>query len=597
MLKTHNCGELNKKHAGMSVTLAGWVDRRRDHGGLTFIDLRDREGIVQVVFNPEVAKSSHEIASELRNEYVVSVEGKVALRPKGTENHNLPTGEIEIIVQSATILNASKTPPFYINEEVEVDENLRLKYRYLDLRRRRMLNNMILRDRVITFMRDFLHKQGFIEIETPILIKSTPEGARDYLVPSRLYPGSFYALPQSPQILKQLLMVAGIEKYFQIARCFRDEDQRADRQPEHTQLDIEMSFVDVDDILGLIEQLFTALIAEVTPNKRVLKPFPRISYRDAMEKYGSDKPDLRFGMEMQDFSDIAAKTDFSVFKKIVAEGGKVKGICAPGCSGYSRTQLEELNQFVKGYGAGGLLTFALGSEAGDIKNLTPDMIRSVASKYMTLEQVKEMATHLDAKLGDLLLVVAGKPKIVDKALGALRQEMGQRLKLADPNLLAFAFIVDFPLFAWSDDTKKWEPEHHPFVMPWAEDIPIIENSPEKIRAKCYDMVCNGFELASGSIRIHEPELQRRVFRFLGYNDQEIQEKFGGFLTAFEYGAPPHGGIAPGVDRLIMLLAGEQNIREVMAFPKNQGAIDMMLEAPSPVREEQLAELHIKIREE
>ncbi|OGO22122.1 MAG: aspartate--tRNA ligase [Chloroflexi bacterium RBG_16_51_9] len=550
-----------------------------------------------MVFNPEIAKSSHEIASELRNEYVVSVEGKVALRPKGTENPNLPTGEIEITVQNAKILNASKTPPFYINEEVEVDENLRLKYRYLDLRRRRMLNNMILRDRVITFMRGFLHERGFLEVETPILIKSTPEGARDYLVPSRLYPGSFYALPQSPQQLKQLLMIAGFEKYFQVAKCFRDEDQRADRQPEHTQLDIEMSFVEVDDILGLIEELFTTLVEKVTPEKRVVTPFPRISYREAMEKYGSDKPDLRFGMEISDFTDISAKTEFSVFKKIVAEGGKVKGICAHGCAGYSRAQLEELNQFVKGYGAGGLLTFALGGEAGEIKNMTPDLIKSVASKYMTLEQVREMATRLDAKLGDLLLVVAGKPKIVDKALGALRHEMGQRLKLADPNLLAFAFIVDFPLFAWSDDTKKWEPEHHPFVMPWTEDIEALEKSPEKIRAKCYDMVCNGFEMASGSIRIHEPELQRRVFRFLGYNDQEIQDKFGSFLTAFEYGAPPHGGIAPGVDRLVMLLASEQNIREVMAFPKNQGAIDMMLEAPSPVREEQLAELHIKVREE
>ncbi|MEK7354254.1 MAG: aspartate--tRNA ligase [Chloroflexota bacterium] len=597
MLKTHSCGELSKKHAGTSVTLAGWVDRRRDHGGLTFIDLRDRAGIVQVVFNPEVAKSSHEIASELRNEYVVSIEGKVTLRPKGTENPNLPTGEIEIIVQNAKILNASKTPPFYINEEVEVDENLRLKYRYLDLRRKRMLNNMVLRDRVITFMRSFLHERGFLEVETPILIKSTPEGARDYLVPSRLYPGSFYALPQSPQQLKQLLMIAGFEKYFQIAKCFRDEDQRADRQPEHTQLDIEMSFVEEEDILALIEELFTTIVEKVTPGKRVLKPFPRIGYRDAMEKYGSDKPDLRFGMEIRDFTDIAAKTDFTVFKNIVADGGRVKGICAQGCAGYTRNQLEELNNFVKGYGAAGLLTFALDSKAGNLEQLTTDMVKSVATKYMTLEQIREMAARVEAKPGDLMLIVAGKPKVVDKALGELRREMGQRLKLADSNLLAFAFIVDFPLFAWSDDTKKWEAEHHPFVMPWTEDIPALEKSPEKIRAKCYDMVCNGFEMASGSIRIHEPELQRRVFRFLGYNDQEIQDKFGSFLTAFEYGAPPHGGIAPGIDRLVMILAGEQNIREVMAFPKNQGAIDMMLEAPSPVREEQLAELHLRIREE
>jgi len=597
LLKTHSCGDLNKKHVGANVTLAGWVDRRRDHGGLTFIDLRDRAGIVQVVFNPEIAKSSHDIASELRNEYVVSIEGKVALRPKGTENPNLPTGEIEIIVQGAKILNASKTPPFYINEEVEVDENLRLKYRYLDLRRKRMLNNLILRDKVVTFFRSFLHERGFIEVETPILIKSTPEGARDYLVPSRLYPGSFYALPQSPQILKQLLMVAGIEKYFQIARCFRDEDSRADRQPEHTQLDIEMSFVEEEDILSLAEDIFTQLIEKVTPGKRMLKPFPRIAYRDAMEKYGSDKPDLRFGMEMRDFSDIAARTEFSVFKKIVADGGRVKGICAPGCAGYTRTQLEELNQFVKGYGAGGLLTFALGSQAGDIKELTPDMVKSVASKYMTLEQIKEMAARVDARQGDLLLIVAGKPKIVDKALGELRREMGGRLKIADPNLLAFAFITDFPLFAWNEDEKRWDPEHHPFTSPMLEDLDILESDPGKVRARMYDIVCNGMELASGSIRIHIPELQKRMFRLLGYKDEEIMAKFGTMIEAFEYGAPPHGGIAPGVDRIVMILAGEENIREVMAFPKNQGAIDMMLEAPSPVREQQLKELHIKILEE
>ncbi|MDO8688292.1 MAG: aspartate--tRNA ligase, partial [Dehalococcoidales bacterium] len=544
-----------------------------------------------------ISQSCHQIASEMRNEYVVQVRGEVALRPQGTDNPKLPTGEIEVIVKQTTILNASKTPPFYINEEVEVDENLRLKYRYLDLRRKRMLNNMILRDRVITFMRGFLHERGFIEVETPILIKSTPEGARDYLVPSRLYPGSFYALPQSPQQMKQLLMIAGFEKYFQIAKCFRDEDSRADRQPEHTQLDIEMSFVEMDDILGLIEELFTAIVEKVTPEKRVVKPFPHIGYREALERYGSDKPDLRFGMEMRDFTDVAAKTDFSVFKKIVAEGGKVKGICAQGCAGYTRTQLEELNQFVKGYGAGGLLTFALDSKAGNLEQLTSEMVKSVATKYMTIEQIREMAGRVEASPGDLLLIVAGKPKVVDKALGELRREMGQRLKLADPNLLAFAFIVDFPLFVWSDDAKKWEAEHHPFVMPWSEDIEALEKSPEKIRAKCYDLVCNGFEMASGSIRIHEPELQRRIFRFLGYNDQEIEDKFGSFISAFEYGAPPHGGIAPGIDRLVMMLAGEQNIREVMAFPKNQGAIDMMLQAPSPVREEQLKELHLRIREE
>jgi aspartyl-tRNA synthetase len=460
-----------------------------------------------------------------------------------------------------------------------------------------MLNNIILRDKVVTFMREFLHKKGFLEIETPILIKSTPEGARDYLVPSRLYPGNFYALPQSPQQLKQLLMVAGMEKYFQIAKCFRDEDSRADRQPEHTQLDLEMSFVEEEDILNLMEELFVGLIETVTPEKQVIKPFPRINYQDALEKYGSDKPDLRFAMEMRELTDIVIKSEFTVFKRVIADGGKVKGICAQGCANYTRTQLEELNKFVQAYGAGGLLTFALGTEPGDINDLTPDVVKSVAAKYMTIEQIKEMASRFAAKMGDLILVVAGKPKVVDKALGELRREMGQRLKLADPNLLAFAFIVNFPLFALNEETKKWEPEHHPFVWPWPEDVPMLEKSPEKVRAHCYDIVCNGLEIASGSIRIHNPDLQRRIFRFLGYSDEEIQEKFGGFLGAFEYGAPPHGGIAPGIDRIVMILAGEQTIRDVMAFPKNQSAMDLMLEAPSPVLEEQLKDLHIRIRKD
>jgi aspartyl-tRNA synthetase len=597
MLKSHYCGELRKEHVGKKISLAGWVDRRRDHGELIFLDLRDRSGVAQVVFNPQVSKKCHHIAEQVRNEYVLRVSGEVSLRPKGTENPKLPSGDIEVIVSEVEILNASKTPPFYINEETEVDEAVRLKYRYLDLRRTRMLNNLILRDKVITYFRQFLHEKGFLEIETPILIKSTPEGARDYLVPSRLYPGNFYALPQSPQQLKQLLMVAGMEKYFQIAKCFRDEDSRADRQPEHTQLDIEMSFVEEEDILNLMEELFIGLIEKVKPDKRVIKPFPRINYRDALEKYGSDRPDLRFGMEMRDLTDIAGKSEFSLFKKIVADGGKVKGICAQGCAGYTRNQLEELNKFVQSYGAGGLLTFALGSKPGNISSLTPDMVKSVAAKYMTLEQIKEMAQRFDAKLGDLILVVAGKSKVVDKALGELRREMGQRLKLADPNLLAFAFIVNFPLFAWNEETKHWEPEHHPFVWPWPEDVEMLEKNPEKVRAHCYDMVCNGLELASGSIRIHHPDLQRRIFRFLGYNDAEIEEKFGGFLGAFEYGAPPHGGIAPGIDRIVMILAGEQTIRDVIAFPKNQSALDMMLEAPSPVREQQLKELHLRLRED
>jgi aspartyl-tRNA synthetase len=597
LLKSHYCGELKKKLAGTKVTLAGWVDRRRDHGDLIFIDLRDRSGIAQVVFNPQISKKCHAVAEQVRSEYVLKVTGEVSPRPEGTENPKLPSGEIEVIVSEAEILNTSKTPPFYINEETEVDENLRLKFRYLDLRRERMLKNLILRDNVVKYIRDFLHDKDFLDVETPILIKSTPEGARDYLVPSRLYPGQFYALPQSPQQLKQLLMVAGVEKYFQIAKCFRDEDSRADRQPEHTQLDVEMSFVEEEDILKLMEELLTGLVHKVKPEKRVLTPFPRISYKDAMDKYGSDKPDLRFGMEMKDITNIVAKSEFALFHKVIADGGKVKAICASDCAGYSRNQLEELNKLAQSYGAGGLLTFALGNSARDLNNLTMEMVKSVAAKYMTLEQVKQIAGLLSAKPGDLILVVAGAPKIVDKALGELRKEMGYRLKLADPNLMAIAFVLNFPLFQWNEEEKHWEPEHHPFTSPMTEDISLLDSAPQKVRARHYDIVCNGVELSSGSIRIHNAELQRKVFRLLGYQDDDIQQKFGTLLDAFEYGAPPHGGIAIGIDRFVMMLAGEATIRDVMAFPKNQNAVDMMLEAPSTVREKQLKELHIRLSDD
>ncbi len=597
MLKTHSCGELNKKHVGVEVTLAGWVDRRRDHGGLTFIDLRDREGIVQVVFNPETSKACHEIASEMRNEYVVRISGEVAHRPPGTENLRLPTGEIEVIVANTTILNPSKTPPFYINEDTDVEESLRLKYRYLDLRRARMQKNLLLRYRVVKFIRDFLDAKGFIEIETPILIKSTPEGARDYLVPSRLHPGKFYALPQSPQQLKQLLMVAGLEKYFQIARCFRDEDTRADRQPEHTQLDLEMSFVEEEDILNLMEELFTSMVEAVKPELRLIKPFPQLSYTEAMERYGTDKPDLRFGLEIGDISAIAAQTDFSVFRSAIAERGKVKGICAPGCANYTRGQLNELNKLVQSLGGGGLLTIALDNSAGSLDDLTIEMVRSVAAKYLTVDQVKEMAKRLGANMGDLLLILAGEPKLVNMVLSELRQEMGLRLKLAEPDLFAFAFIVDFPLLERNEQTGRWESMHHAFTAPRDEDVPLLDTAPEKVRARHYDIVCNGVELASGSIRIHTAELQRKIFRLLGYADEEIDDRFGHLLEAFDFGAPPHGGIAPGIDRIVMLLAGEGTIRDVIAFPKNQSAADLTFGAPSSVTEEQLVELHLRLREE
>jgi len=598
LLKSHSCGELKKEHVGQTVTLAGWVDRRRDHGGLIFIDLRDREGIIQVAFNPEVSKSCHKVANRMRSEYVVRVKGEVVKRPPGTENLKLPTGEVEVTAHDVEILNPSKTPPFYINEDMEVEENLRLRYRYLDLRRARMQENMMLRHQVVKFIRDFFDAEGFIEIETPILIKSTPEGARDYLVPSRVHAGKFYALPQSPQQLKQLLMVAGMEKYYQIARCFRDEDTRADRQPEFTQLDLEMSFVEDEDILSLLERLFVALITTIKPDMKVITPFPRFSFGDVMDRFGTDKPDLRFGLELKDLSDIAAQSNFDIFTAAIAGGGKVKGICAPGCAAYSRKQLDDLNQLARSCGAGGLITIALsGSEGVSLNKLTHDMVHSVAAKFLTLEQIKAMAERMEATIGDLLFIIAGDVKVANSALGALRQEIGQRLKLADPSTLAFAYIKNFPLLRKNEETGYWESEHHPFTKPWDEDEPFLDTAPEKVRGKHYDMICNGFEIGGGSLRIYTAKLQRKIFQILNYTDEEIEERFGHMLEAFEYGAPPHGGIALGIDRIVMLLAGMETIREVIAFPKTQSAFDLTFNAPAPVAEEQLAELHILLREE
>jgi len=597
LLETHNCGELNKDNVGNTVTLAGWVDRRRDHGGLIFIDLRDRAGITQVVFNPEISKSAHEVASDLRSEYVVRVTGEVSLRPPGTENRKLPTGEIEVVVNEVAILNTSKTPPFYINEDSPVDENVRLRYRYLDLRRVRMRENLILRHRTVKFIRDFLDAKGFLEIETPILTKSTPEGARDYLVPSRLNPGKFYALPQSPQQMKQLLMVAGLEKYFQIARCFRDEDTRADRQPEFTQLDLEMSFVEENDIINLLEELFTGMVEAIRPDMRMIKPFPRLKYTEVMEKYGSDKPDLRFGLEIGDVSDIAEKSEFAVFRSVVAEGGKVKGICVPGCGNYTNRQLEELRNMARNLGAQGLITISLGTTEGNLDDLTIDMVKSVVAKFMTLDQIKEMAGRLGARMGDLLLIVAGEPKLVCEVLGELRRYMGIHLGLADPELFAFAFVQDFPLLRWDEPGKRWDAEHHLFTAPRPEDVPLLDTNPEKVRGRHYDAVCNGYEIGGGSIRIHIAELQLKILRLLNYTDEQAWDRFGHMMEAFEYGAPPHGGVALGIDRLVMLLAGEESIREVIAFPKNQAAMDLTFNAPSVVTEEQLNELHIQLMEE
>jgi len=597
VLKSHNCGELRAQHIGQQVTLAGWVHRRRDHGGLIFIDLRDRSGLVQVVFNPEIAPAAHQVATAFRNEYVVQVNGKVNRRPAGTENPKLPSGEVEVIVESSIIFNTCKTPPFYINEDVEVDESLRLKYRYLDMRRPRVKENMLLRHRVIQFLRRFLDERGFIEVETPILIKSTPEGARDYLVPSRLQPGKFYALPQSPQQLKQLLMVAGIEKYYQMARCFRDEDLRADRQPEFTQLDMEMSFITEEDILSLLEEMFIALVREVKPEFKMIIPFPRLPFADVIERYGSDKPDIRFGLELRDLSGIVAGSEFTVFRSALERGGRVKGICLPGGADYSRRQLDELAELAKSYGAKGLITIALSKETPSLEKLTLDMVKSAAAKFLSLEQIRQMAQRFDAKPGDLLLIVADSLNTANKVLSELRLSLGRRLGLADPKLLAFAFVVDFPMFEWSQESGHWEPVHHPFTAPREEDMPLIDTDPGRVRSRHYDIVCNGAELSSGSIRIHTPELQRKIFQMLGYSDDEIQERFGHMLEAFEYGAPPHGGIAPGIDRLVMILSGEENIREVIPFPKTQSATCLLTNAPSPVPEAQLKELHLQIRDE
>jgi len=597
LYRTHTCGSLSKENIGATVSLAGWVNRRRDHGGLIFIDLRDREGIVQTVFNPTIAPKALKIAEQLRSEYVITLTGEVALRPAGTENPKLPTGEIEVIVKEVEILNTSNTPPFYINEEVEVDENVRLKYRYLDLRRPRMKENLQLRHRITKFMHDFLDARGFTEVETPTFIKSTPEGARDYLVPSRVHPGSFYALPQSPQQLKQLLMVGGLEKYYQLARCYRDEDLRADRQPEHTQLDCEMSFVTREDVLQLMEELYTSLSMAVKPDLKIVRPFPRLTYADTMLRYASDKPDLRYGLEIADISDIAGKTDFSVFKTAVAKGGVVRVLAAPGCGEYTRHQLEELNQLAVSAGAKGLLTVSLGAKGGSLGSLTMDMVKSVAAKFMSLEQVKEIAERCKANTGDLLLIVAGEPDKIYPALDALRREMARRLNLADPQTLIYAFIIDFPLIIRNQETGRWEAANNPFTHPKDEDIPLLDTAPEKVIGKNYDLTCNGWELASGSIRVHRTELQRKIFTILGYDNERVNRLFGHMLEAFDYGAPPHGGFGAGIDRTVMVLAGEENIREVMAFPKNQSAMDMTLGAPSPVTEEQLKELYIKLREE
>ena len=594
MLKTKDCGDLRDGDIGSRPTLAGWVSRRRDHGGVIFVDLRDRSGVVQVVFNPETSPEAYRIADQLRSEWVVQVKGTVRVRPPGSENPAMATGMLEVAADEASILNPSLTPPFYITDDVEVDESLRLRYRYLDLRRPEMLRNLSLRHRVVKYIRDFLDARGFLEIETPILIKSTPEGARDFLVPSRMQPGSFYALPQSPQQLKQLLMVAGVEKYFQIARCFRDEDLRADRQPEFTQLDLEMSFVEEEDILRLTEELYTGMIEAVAPDRTLIKPFPRLEYAEAMDRYGSDKPDLRFGLEMTDVTDLAKETEFRVFLSVAENGGIIKGFVVPGQGDYTGTMMRNLEQVAQGLGAGGLSHVRLHGE-GSIEQIEQDDVLLSPGLRMPVEWSRRLAGIMGAVPGDLVLLMAGPSKQVNTWLSAMRDHMGETLGLADPQALAFAYVTKFPLFEWNADRNRWDSSHHPFTSPAEGQVGLLEGDDlGAIESKAYDLVCNGSELASGSIRIHHREEQEKIFRILGYSNEEINERFGQILEAFEYGAPPHGGIAPGIDRLVAILAGSTSIRDVIAFPKTQTGTDLLFRSPAPVEPEQLKELDLRL---
>jgi aspartyl-tRNA synthetase len=587
--RTHNCGELREKNIRENVILNGWVDRRRDLGGVIFIEIRDRYGVTQVVFEPTFNLQAHTAAKDLRSEFVISVEGVVRKRPADTDNPELPTGHIDVMVNKLIILNEAETPPFQIRDDVDVHEDLRLKYRYLDLRRPQLQENLLLRHKMYQVTRKYFDENGFAEIETPVLMKSTPEGARDYLVPSRLHKGKFYALPQSPQQYKQLLMVAGMDRYFQIVKCFRDEDLRADRQPEFTQIDVEMSFVDQENVFAMVEGLMKKLFNEIW-NKELKTPLLRLTFDEAMEKYGSDKPDLRFNLEMKTLNNIFSNTGFKVFKDAIDSNGIVTGLLAPDCGDYTRNQLDVLTDFVKGYGAKGLIWIRVKNNENGLELESPTM------KFFTDEEKKNLVETLDAKIGDLIFILSGSRLKTLNTMGVLRLEMARRLELirenTEPKLL---WVTDFPLFEWDEETKRFYAMHHPFTSPGIEDVLLMETDPGKVKARAYDLVLNGNEIAGGSIRIHNSELQSKMFKALGISEEEAQQKFGFLMNAFKYGAPPHGGIAFGFDRMAMIFAGESSIRDVIAFPKTASAVSLMDDSPSIVSEEQLKELHIKVR--
>ncbi|HEY4431038.1 MAG TPA: aspartate--tRNA ligase [Paenibacillus sp.] len=583
MQRSHHCGQLTPEHIGQMVTLNGWVQTRRDLGGVLFIDLRDRSGIVQVVFNPDYSGEALQIADKVRSEYVLAVKGKVVKRDEETINRNLPTGEIEVQITDIEVLNAAKTPPFFIEDGVEVDESLRLKYRYLDLRRPEMQKTLLLRSKASKIFRDFLDSEGFIDVETPILTKSSPEGARDYLVPSRVHEGEFFALPQSPQIYKQLLMVGGVERYYQIARCFRDEDLRADRQPEFTQVDIETSFLSQDELLGMMEKLMQRLFKE-TVGAEIELPFQRLTYAEAMGKYGSDKPDLRFGLELVEMNDIVATSGVKVFASVIEKGGEVKCLNAKGCGTWTRKEIDDLGPYAARYGAKGLAWIQV--KDGEFKG--------PIVKFFSEEEIAAVKERTGAEEGDLLLFSADNKKVVADVLGALRVKIGRQLGLIDDNVFKFAWVTDFPLLGYDEDQKRYVAEHHPFTRPREEDLHLFETDPGAIRAQAYDIVLNGYEVGGGSMRIYKREVQEKMFEALGFTQEVAYEKFGYLMDAFEYGTPPHGGIAFGLDRLVMLLSGRTNLRETIAFPKTASATDLLMDAPSPVDGSQLEQLHIKL---